>query len=250
MSYRTLVLGGLIAVGSATSLVAADVATLATLAVQGAIVDLARDYTAASGHQVKLAFDTGPNLARRVTAGEPADVLIAPAAVVAQAAKDGRVVAASRAEIGKVAVGVAVRRGVTPPDISSVAALTRALNGADAVVYSQGTSGVYIEKLFVDLGIAESIKGKALRLANGGAAMERVVTGRGTDIGFTMVSEIKLFEPKGAVLVGPLPAAIQNLTTYEAAVMTVTPNRDAAAGFVRFLVTPAARRAFEATRWE
>jgi molybdate transport system substrate-binding protein len=229
---------------------AADVATLATLAVQGAIVELARDYGRVSGHEVRLTFDTGPNLATRVAGGETADVLIAPAAVVDQAVRDGRVVADSRASIGRVPVGVAVRAGARVPDVSSVDALKRALVEADAVVYSRGTSGVYMEKLFADLGIAEAIRPKAVRLANGGEAMERIVSGRGNDIGFTMVSEIKLFEPRGASLVGPLPPAIQNYTTYVAAVMARSVNQEAASGFVRYITTPAARRAFAATGWE
>jgi len=43
-------------------------------------------------------------------------------------------------------------------------------------------------------------------------------------IGFTMVSEIKLMEPEGATLVGPLPAAVQNYTTYTAAAMSAARN--------------------------
>jgi len=250
MSRRVAIATGAIALLASSTLFAADVATLATLAVQGAIVELARDYGQSSGHRVTLAFDTGPNLAKRVAAGETADVLIAPAAVVEQAAKDGRVVANSRAAIGKVAVGVAIRKGARVPDISSADALKRALVAADTVVYSQGTSGVYIEKLFADLGIADAIRPKTVRLANGGDALERIVSGRGNDIGFTMVSEIKMFEPRGASLVGPLPPAIQNYTTYEAVVMTTSANREAAAGFVQHVTTPAARRVLASTGWE
>ncbi len=249
MARSVFATGAIILVAAAT-LMAADVRTLATLAVQGALADLARDYQRVSGHNVSLAFDTGPNLARRVSEGETPDVIIAPAAAVEQAVRDGRVVAATSVPVGRVAVGVAIRRGARVPDISSVDALKRALVAADAVVYSRGTSGVYMEKLFADLGIADAIRSKAERLANGGDAMERLVTGRGNDIGFTMVSEVKLFEDKGAILVGPLPIAVQQYTTYNAAVMTSSPNQEASAGFVRFITTPAARRVFAATGWE
>jgi len=229
---------------------AADLVSLATLAVQGAVVPLAREFERESGHRVSLVFDTGPNLGRRVTAGETADVLIAPAAVVAQALQDGRAVAGTRADIGRVAVGVAIPRGARRPDLSSVDAFKKALLQADAVVYSQGTSGVYIERLFRELGVADAIAGKVVRLANGVAAMERIASSRANDIGFTMVSEVRIFEDRGVALAGLLPPAIQSYTTYTAAVMTSSPNRAAAQAFVRHLTTPAAHAMLVSTGWE
>lgn len=233
-----------------TSLQAVDLTSLATLAVQGAVLPLARDFEREHGHRITFVFDTGPNLARRVGAGESADVLIAPAAVVAQALTDGRVVAGTPADIGRVAVGVAIPRGAARPDLGSVDAFKAALLRADAVVYSQGTSGVYIEQLFRQLGVTDAIAGKLVRLPNGGAAMERIASSRANDIGFTMVSEIRMFEDRGVVLAGMLPAAIQNYTTYTAAVLTGSPNRTAAQAFVRHLTTPAARTMLVSTGWE
>jgi len=247
---RAILVAVLACAASGALVTAADVRTLATLAVQGAIVDLADSYSRSSGHQVRLVFDTGPNLARRVADSEAADVLIAPQAVVEQASRDGRVVGATAAVIGRVAVGVAVRKGARVPDVSTLDAFRRALVEADTIVYSRGTSGVYMEKLFADLGVGEAIRSKALRLANGGEAMERIASGGGNDVGFTMVSEVRLFEPKGVVLAGVLPAAVQNYTTYSAVVMTASTDREAAAGFIRFITTPEARRAFAATGWE
>ena len=49
--------------------------------------------------------------------------------------------------------------------------------------------------------------------------MEHVIKGSGKEIGFGAMTEIRLYEPKGIRLVGPLPAAIQNYTSYEAVVM-------------------------------
>jgi molybdate transport system substrate-binding protein len=242
--------GAAIALLSATMAIAADLTTLVTLAVQPVIGGFADDYARTSGHRVVLDFDTGPNLARRVAAGATADVLIAPAAVVDQAVADGRVLGESRAAIGKVAIGIAVRAGARVPDISSPAALRRTLLDSAAVVYSQGTSGAHVQKVLTDLGVADVIRSKTLPAANGSVAMERIIAGRDNEIGFTMISEIKAYEAKGVKLVGPLPASLQNYTTYLAAVMTQSPNREAAAGFVRHITTPAARQVLVATGWE
>jgi molybdate transport system substrate-binding protein len=65
-----------------------------------------------------------------------------------------------------------------------------------------------------------------------------------------MVSEVRLFADKGVILVGPLPAAIQNYTSYMAAVMAGSRNRTEAGAFVRHITTPAARTMFASTGWE
>src|SRR5262247_3404053 len=48
----------------------------------------------------------------------------------------------------------------------------------------------------------------------------RVLGGKGVEIGFATIPEIRLFEAKGLRLVGPLPEQIQSTITYSAAVMT------------------------------
>ena len=70
------------------------------------------------------------------------------------------------------------------------------------------------------IGIAEQIKSKTTRYPNGERVMEHIIKGAGNEIGFGAITEIKLFESKGAKLAGPLPADIQNYTTYGAALMS------------------------------
>lgn len=250
MRIRAIVAGILVTSCLVVAGRAATLSSMATLAVQGAILPLVASFERDTGHTVTIQFDTGPNLGRRVAAGETADVLIAPAAVVERAVADGRVVAGTTTSVGEVAVGVAVPSDVRRPDITSLAAFRAALLAADAVVYSQGTSGVYIEGLFERLGIAGTIRAKTVRLANGGAVMERIAASRRNELGFTMTSEIRLFEERGARLLGPLPAEIQRLTTYVAGVMTASSQREAAAAFVNHITTPEARQVFVATGWE
>jgi molybdate transport system substrate-binding protein len=58
------------------------------------------------------------------------------------------------------------------------------------------------------------------------------------------MTEIKLYTSKGLQLVGPLPAEVQNYTTYEAVLMTGAPAADAAKAVLRQLATPAGKAAF------
>ena len=95
-----------------------------------------------------------------------------------------------------------------------------------------------------DLGIAEQIKAKTTRYPNGEAVMEHVIKGKGNEIGFGAITEIKLFESKGLKLVGPLPADVQNYTNYAAAVLNTTTAADLGKQFLTFLGTPEAKQAF------
>jgi molybdate transport system substrate-binding protein len=216
-------------------------------AVEEGVVRLAAEYRRTASHEVTASFGTGPELQKRLSSDASADVLIAPAAVVQRAVKSGRVVPGTETPVGRVGVGVTVRRGAAPPDVGTVDALKDALLGADSVVYNQASTGQYLETLFTKLGIADQIKGKTTRYGNAAQVLEHVIAGTGREIGFGPLTEIKSFEPKGVVLVAPLPADVQNYTTYVAAVLHGTRTGDAAKDFIRYLTTPAARQAFAAT---
>ena len=76
--------------------------------------------------------------------------------------------------------------------------------------------------------------------------LEHVIGGKGIEIGFGTITEIRQFEPKGLRLVGPLPEQVQNSTAYSAAVMSDAPEAEIARDFVRYLGTPAAKAVFSA----
>ena len=229
------------------------ISVVSTNAITGPLLALAESHRRETGTDVKVQFDTSPSIARRLASGDlaPVDVLIAATATVDQAIKDGRAIAGSRAAVGKVGVGVVIRRGARRPDISSADAVKASMLNADAIMYSQGTSGVYIEKLLQDLGIAGQVKAKTVQTATGDAMLERLAAGRGNEVGFTQVSEIMRAEAEGRVtLIGPLPAAIQYYTVFDAVVMTGSRAPDAARAFVRALTSPAARKVLAANAWE
>jgi len=233
---------------AAVPLVAADLSTLATLAAQGPLQALDKTYQR-PGQAVKVVFDTSPNITKRLAGGEMPDVLVAQSSTVDQMIKDGRAIAATRATIGKIGVGVAVSPGGRRPDISSVDGLKASLLQADAVVYSQGASGLLVEQMLRTIGVADQIKGKTVQLPTGGDVMQRLGNSRNNQIGFTMVSEIKLGELYGGSLVGPLPPAVQTYTAYDAIVMSATHAPDAARAFISSVTNPAARQVFAAAGW-
>ena len=234
---------------SVVRVAAADLSVLATAAAQGPVQALDKALQQPK-QAAKVQFDTSPNIAKRLAAGETPDVLIAQAATVDQLIKEGRALAATRTPVGRIGVGVGIGRGARRPDISTVDALKAALLQADAVVYSRGASGLLVEQLLRKIGVAEQISSKVVQLPTGDDVMQRLGMAKGNQIGFTMVSEIKLGESHGGSFVGPLPAAVQTYTAYDAVVMSGSPSPDAARAVVHALATPAARQVFTSAGWE
>ena len=141
-------------------------------------------------------------------------------------------------------MGVAIKEGAAVPDIKTVDAFKRMLLAAKSVAYidpkAGGSSGIYFDKLLDRLGIGDQVRPKA-KLKQGGYVAELVVSGE-AEVAIHQISEI--VPVKGAVLVGPLPADVQNYTSYSAALMSNSPLPDAAKAFMTFLGTPAAKQAF------
>src|SRR5262245_33257500 len=210
--------------------------------VVGALTEAFRRDT---GHEVELSFGTVGALQKRLDAGETADALILGAPAIAKLAQAGAVEGAT--SIATTSVGIAVREGTTPPDISTPQAFRQALVAAPRVAFSDaavgGSAGVYLARLFVELGLADAIARKGMPQQSGGEVASRVASGE-ADIGMTLIAEIVPIQ--GARVIGPLPAPLGNDTTYAAAVTAGSAAKDAGAAFIRAMTQPSARGAWEA----
>ena len=207
-----------------------------------AAVDVFRQRT---GKTVNIKFATTPEMRRlfgagAIAPGETPDVVIAPPAALDEFAKSGKVDPAVRVLLGRVGIGVVVRDGAPKPDVSTTDALKRAVLDADRVVYNRASSGLYVETLLQRLGLAEQIQAKTKRYT-GTDMIEPLIKGSGKEIGFLPVVQILNFRGRGLQLAGPLPAEIQNYTSYVAA---PAPNSDSGLAFVRFLESAEAKALF------
>src|SRR5882672_11351713 len=218
----------------ASATMAADIRVLSAGAVEPGLRAAAGAYTKQSGNEVKITFNTAPEIRKRMEAGETFDVVIAPPAALDELAAAGKL-AADRAALGRVGLGVAVRPGADVPDISSTERLRASVLAADSIVFNRASTGIYLENLFKKMSIYDQILPKTTRYPDAGAVMEHVLKGKGKEIGFGPVTEILLHRDKGLKLVGPLPADIQNYTSYSAAAMTSAANAELARAFVRYL---------------
>lgn len=225
---------------------AAEIKVLSGGAVEPGMHAFAEQVKRDTGHELNILFNTTPQIVKRLAAGEVYDILILPPGAIAQAAKDGKVAADSRVPLGRVGAGIVVRTSAQAPSVATVDQMKQALLDADSVVYNTASSGIYLDKLFAKMGILEQLKPKSTRYANANSVMDHVIKGKGNEIGFGPITEIKLYESKGLKLVGPLPPEVQNYTSYEAALMIGAAAADAAKAVLRQLSTPAAKAVFVA----
>jgi molybdate transport system substrate-binding protein len=221
----------------------AEIRVISANPLQEGMTHLVDEFKRATGHEVKLeVLGTGP-LNKLLASDEPADVLIGTSAMVDQAIKDGKA-GSPKTLVGRVGIGITVRRGAAVPNVSTPAALRDAVLKADHVVYNTAGSGQYVDGMLQKLGVGEQVKAKSTRPANAAQTMERMIGGKGDEIGFGLMSEMKPYEQKGAQFVGPLPAELQNYTNYDGVVLGRSKSADAAREFIRFVTTPAARKVF------
>ena len=222
------------------SAIGAEIKVLTTGAFKQVVVALVPEFEKATGHKVVVDNGTVGQLTKRVDGGEAFDVLVLSPKGIEDNVKKGKIVAGSNANLAKVGVGVMVKAGAPKPDISSVEAFKQTLLKARSVAYidpaSGGSSGIYVAGLLDKLGIANEIKPKA-KLKQGGHVSDLVMSGE-AEIGVHQISEI--VSEKGVTLVGPLPAAIQNYTTYAVGLGTGARNADAAKAFIKLLTGPSA----------
>ena len=223
---------------------AAEIKVLSGGAVEPGLEAFAKQVRRELGHELKIQYNTAPQIAKRLASGDMYDILLSPPGVIEAAIKEGKVVAETRVPVGRVGAGIIVRAGASAPDMKTADALKQALLGAESVVYNTAYTGIYLDKLFGKMGIAEQLKARTTRYATGAEVLEHVIKGKGNEIGFGAITEIKMYETKGLRFVGPLPAEVQNYTSYDAVLMTGAAASDPARAVLRYLATPAAKAAF------
>ncbi len=245
-SRQTSLLAALLFAAGLSPCAAADIKVLSAGAMKAVVIALAPEFEKQSGHTLTIDSATAGGLQKRIADGEKFDVAIITPQVMATLAESGKIASQSISNIAKVGIGVAVKSGAAKPDISTVAAFKSALLASKGVAYidpkAGGSSGIYFDKLLDTLGIATDVRGKA-KLKQGGYVAEAVANGE-ADIAVHQISEI--LPVGGVTLVGPLPAEIQNYTTYTAGMGAAAADTSAATALLVYLRSDATKAVLKA----
>ena len=208
---------------------AAELKVYVSGAMAHALEEVSQDFAKKNGHTIDFVVGTTGVLQDRVRKGEKADLIEVTTVGMDQLEKEKLVVPGTRVDLAKANSGVAVREGQPTIDISSPEALKQRLLAAKAIAYidpvAGGQAGAAMVGLLQKLGITEQMKNKTVHGKTGAESVQKMVAGE-ADIAISFISEI--LPIKGAKLVGPLPAAVQNPSSYAGAVGANSANQAAA----------------------
>jgi molybdate transport system substrate-binding protein len=222
----------------------AEVSVMSGGAVKSAFTDATAAWEKKSGHKVSAVFAPAGDLRKKVAAGEVTDIIVIPEENFAQLERADAIDVSTRRALGAVAMGAAVKKGAPMPDISTPQALKRTLTEAKSLTYmdpARGTSGKHFdESVLPKLGIRDAVRAKAT-LGEGGFIAEKVARGE-VEIAFHQMTE--MLPVAGVSVVGPLPAELQKVTIYSAAVMKNAKHPKEARALLDYLVSPDGRKAF------
>ncbi|MGG5288634.1 substrate-binding domain-containing protein [Pseudomonas shirazensis] len=237
---------------SAAEAVPGDANTLTVLSsggIMGAIREVAPAYQKKFGVKLNVLAapsmgDTPQAIPNRLAKGEDADVVLMVGSALDTLVADGQADKASRVDLGKSFIAMAVRQGEPKPDISTMQNLRKVLVESKSVAYSDSASGVYLSKtLFPRMQLGSAFDAKAHMIP---AEPVGAVVARGqAQIGFQQLSELK--PVAGIDIVGLIPAEAQKMTMYSGAMVSKSQHQAAAKALLEYLASPQADAAIKSS---
>ncbi|RKR31598.1 substrate-binding domain-containing protein [Paraburkholderia sp. BL17N1] len=210
---------------------------ISSMATRQVLAELVEEYGRISGRRVAIESVGGVAAARRVQEGEPFDIVVLAADALDRLAAAGRIDPASRIELVRSGVAIAVAAGAPRPEIGTEAALRDTILAARSIGYSTGPSGSHLGRLFERWGIAETIAPRIVQAPPGIPVGALVARGE-VELGFQQLSE--LMHLPGIDVIGSLPPGIQVITVFSAAVCKASDQHAAAGELISFLASPQA----------
>jgi molybdate transport system substrate-binding protein len=216
----------------------APVKIVATIAVEGAFVEIEPLLPTRSGVPVTVEFATTAALVERLTNGETADLAILTQEAVQQLAAKGYV--HSPTDLVQSVIGVAIADDAPLPAMKTTDDFVAFMKATPSIAYTaRGVSGVHMAQLIEQLGLAGVVKPKAVVVDGFSGTLLR--EGK-VAAAVQQISELKF---AGAKKIVPLPDEIQVRTIFTVAVLNGTARADAAAEIVRALTSTEAAAVYE-----
>ena len=199
------------------------------------IQDLAASYTKETGVKVTIKGEGMGQLVNDVKKGTPiADIVVAPISFMDGMQAEGSVVPGTTQDIGRVYVGLAVKKGAAHPDISTPQKLAAALRAGGLVLYSNPAGGSMEARIIDDmLHQYPYFVGVKTKISTKGEGGEALVKGEG-DMALQLICEV-LNHPE-LELVGIVPPELHAYIDTQVAVPARSTQVDAAKAFIAYML--------------
>jgi molybdate transport system substrate-binding protein len=198
------------------------------------VAEIGPQFEQTTGYKPVVETDVAAVMKRRVESGEAFDLAILIDFQTDELIKAGKLIAATRTDVMKAGIGVAVRKGAPKPDISTVAAFKQTLLAAKSLTYlREGGSTRHLVRVFDRLEITDALRAKTTQPMT--ESVSEMVADGEAEIGIIVIPNI--LSVSGAELVGPLPPELQSYITFTAAVSAQSPHQQAAADLIKLITS-------------
>ena len=189
-------------------------------AAHGLVASLAPRFKVETGFDIAGDYGAVGAMADKLRRGQPTDLVILTAALVAKLADETLIVPASIRDVGLVETALAVRAGDPRISVQDAVGLRTALLAADAIFVPDtraSTAGLHVASVLQQLGIADEVATRLRVAPNGATAMRQLAQSDAKrPIGCTQSTEI--ITTPGVELSGTLPRGCDLATMYAAGV--------------------------------
>ncbi|HVZ27349.1 MAG TPA: substrate-binding domain-containing protein [Rhizomicrobium sp.] len=215
----------------------ADVVMLAPgVASNAGLPELAQAFTKKTGIKVTIKGDGMTTIVRNFNTAEPApDIAAVPDAFMDGMEANSHIKPGSRVEMGRVYVGLAVKKGAPHPDISTPAKLAAALKAGGTIMVSNPEGGSMEARVINDMLHLPMFKGVKMKISLKGEGGEALVRGEG-DMALQLSCEI-LNHPE-LEQVGLVPEELRAFIDVALAISPRSANADQAAQFIAYVKSP------------
>jgi molybdate transport system substrate-binding protein len=231
----------------------AEIKALISTAMKAPFEEITAQFEKATGHRVVVAYGPTGGLAKRVADGEVVDLVILGGNQTPELLKQGKLTAGASIDIARAMIGAGVAKGSPKPDISSEVAFKAALLNAKSIAVtdaaSGGSSGIFLAKVFATMGLTDTLKPKSKFASGGTEGYAGTFVAKG-EAEFALQPVPELMAVPGVEIVGPLPGAFQNVTTYRASIPASAKEAEAAKALIRSLAAPTAAAIYKAKGFE
>jgi len=186
------------------------------------------------GHLITTVWLPTVEIIKHIKAEDAGDLVIIDRKSIDALTNEGKLRAEGTVDYVSSGIGIGVAKGAKLPVVQNKEDLIDLLLSCRSLAYSTGPSGVYLSKLFDEMGISQQIKSKTLIIQ--GEPVGNAVKRGDAEIGFQQMPEI-LSVPE-IDLLGPLPADVQFVTTFAFAVPSSSSITPEVTKFIKWLKSP------------